>query len=233
MGLFDKVVAVSTGGLSEVVKSTDKDDVVDVLTTVSTGGLNKVKESADKKADEEKAAQAAIASEEEALKAKREELRQVEFDRAVGQQTEAEQLAQRALFRQQQQQAASVQNIQAQSGFTSSAVQGVLSSSQTTTAAESGALAGTLEGNVDFLQTTFDLGGDISSAAQRLQSSQQAQADRAQQRAGVIGGLGSGAGLAALIPGVGPGAIVAGAVIGAAVGGDVDVFEEIGNLFDF
>ena len=122
---------------------------------------------------------------------KEEELRQIQFDRAVGEQVEAEQLAQREIFRKQQRDAASIQNISAQTGFTNSALQGLASASQTQAQAESGRLAGDLSSNLGFLQDTFTLGGDINALNQQIANLQQQAANRQAVISGVASGLGS------------------------------------------
>ena len=122
---------------------------------------------------------------------KEEELRQIQFDRAVGEQVEAEQLAQREIFRKQQRDAASIQNISAQTGFTNSALQGLASASQTQAQAESGRLAGDLSSNLGFLQDTFTLGGDINALNQQIANLQQQAANRQAMVSGVASGLGA------------------------------------------
>jgi multidrug efflux pump subunit AcrA (membrane-fusion protein) len=221
--------------------------IIDVQTTITTGGLDKAKD----KQDEAKAAEAAAKAEAEAEKAtiqeKQNQLRKLELEKAVGEQTEAEQLAQRALFRQSnqlaseaQQRAASAKNIAAQLGTSNSSVsQGTISSINTSQnvlqgdiISDQNRLAANLDKNLEFLGQTFALGGDINAASQRLASQQAAIEERAKQRANFIGGAGTGASLAALAGG-GPMAVVGAAVLGGVVGGDVDLGQELENFFSF
>ena len=169
-------------------------DIGEVALTVSTlgqsdillgeGALAQEKRHLEGKAEQE--ARAKMSKQQ-----KEEELRQIQFDRAVGEQVEAEQLAQREIFRKQQRDAASIQNISAQTGFTNSALQGLASASQTQAQAESGRLAGDLSSNLGFLQDTFTLGGDINALNQQIANLQQQAANRQAVISGVASGLGS------------------------------------------
>jgi hypothetical protein len=66
--------------------------------------------------------------------------------------------------------------------------------------------------NLDFLSSTFELGGNISSAQQALQDKADRDAEKAQDQANLIGGISTGAALGANF---GP----TGAAVGAVVGG--------------
>lgn len=169
-------------------------DIGEVALTVSTlgqsdillgeGALAQEKRHLEGKAEQE--ARAKMSKQQ-----KEEELRQIQFDKAVGEQVEAEQLAQREIFRKQQRDAASIQNISAQTGFTNSALQGLASASQTQAQAESGRLSGDLSENLTFLQDTFTLGGDINALNQQIANLQQQAANRQAMISGVASGLGA------------------------------------------
>lgn len=167
-------------------------------------------------------------SDEDILKASQESLRLKEFKQTLGNQLEAEQLAQRTLIREStqiarqqaqfesgaQQAAASLQNRAAQTGISSSsAVQGMVASIGTQRAvgvtdfttqqmdisSDQTRLASNLRNDLEFLNETFDLGGDISAAAQSVSDRQAREAQRAadKQAASSLGGsLGSAAGFA-------------------------------------
>lgn len=163
-------------------------------------------------------------SDEAVLKAAQESLRLKEFGRAVGDQIEAEQLAQRTLFRESQnlarqqavfetsaqQASASLLNRAAQTGVSkASATQGMISSINTQRgvgisdfsaqqgdiASDQTRLAASLTTDLQFLNESFDLGGDISAAAQSISDRQARDARRAQEKkdaaalGGSIGGL--------------------------------------------
>jgi len=146
------------------------------------------------------------------LKSSQEVLRLKEFERTVGDQLEAEQLAQRTLFRESQslarqqaqfeagaqQAAASLQNRAAQTGISnSSAIQGMVASINTQRSigvsdfqtqlgdisSDRQRLATNLTNDLDFLNETFDLGGDISAATQSIANRQARAAQRAQDEA--------------------------------------------------
>lgn len=178
-------------------------------------------------------------SDEDILKASQESLRLKEFGRALGDQLEAGQLAQRTIVREQQalrrqqatfesgaqQAAASIQNRAAQTGLSNaSATQGMIASISTQRAvgvsdfgvqqsdlsSDASRLATNLTNDLQFLNESFDLGGDISAAAQSITNRQAREAQRAQQKASssALGGsLGSAAGFAI------------GGPIGGAIGG--------------
>lgn len=258
MGFFDKVkdfaeesldvsADIVTLGQKDKIKDLIGDEGKDALVTFSTGGLNIVKEKQDEKKAKEAAARAAAEAEKKTIQEKQEKLRTLEFEKAISEQTEAEQLAQRALFRQSaqsaaaaQQQAASVKNIAAQLGTSrSSAIQGTLASMGTEQSilqgdikSDQNRLASNLESNLEFLGETFALGGDINAASQRLAQQQASIEARAQQRANFLGGAGTGASLAAMAGG-GPMAIIGSAILGGVTGGDVDIGSEIENFFSF
>jgi post-segregation antitoxin (ccd killing protein) len=145
------------------------------------------------------------------LKASQEVLRLKEFEQTVGDQLEAEQLAQRTLFRESQslarqqaqfesgaqQAAASLQNRAAQTGISnSSAIQGMVASINTQRgvgvsdfqtqlgdiSSDRQRLATNLTNDLDFLNETFDLGGDISAATQSIANRQAKEAQAAQDR---------------------------------------------------
>lgn len=212
----------------------------DEALAISTGGLSilaQKQEEAAKKARQEERAQM---SEQEKLRADQKELSGIEFERAKVQQADAKQTATRELFRerealrrtgvesrqQSQQLSAQLNTIGAQSQFASSqqnASQGSLQSNQADTSSQLSRLrddnlsdAGRLESdftaNIDFLQSTFDLGGSINAASQNIADSQARQQRRAQDRADLLGGISAGASLGGL---AGPGGAVAGAAIGA------------------
>jgi hypothetical protein len=236
MGFFSKVksaakkvakttVDVVTLGhrkeLEEVVKS---DAVEDLLLLTTTGGIGNIAKNQKKKRDaREKRASAAEAT----LKADQQELRELELEQAINTQTESEQLAQRELFRESQRQAeasqltqAGLQSASSQSEFGGS-VRSNLASRVATQAAgaqsdissDSARLSSDLTSNLDFLQSTFDLGGSIGAASQQL-TDLQAQSQKEQQQ------------LAGFASSVGTGAAVGGPV-GAAVGGGLFVLNEI------
>lgn len=146
------------------------------------------------------------------LKASQEILRLKEFEQTVGSQLEAGQLAQRTLFRESQslarqqaqfesgaqQAAASLQNRAAQTGISnSSAIQGMVASINTQRgvgvsdfqtqlgdiSSDRQRLATNLTNDLDFLNETFDLGGDISAATQSISNRQARAAQRAQDEA--------------------------------------------------
>jgi hypothetical protein len=178
-------------------------------------------------------------SDEDKLKAAQESLRLKEFERALGDQLEAGQLAQRTIAREQQslrrqqatfesgaqQAAASIQNRAAQTGLSNaSATQGMIASINTQRAvgvsdfgvqqsdlsSDAIRLATNLTNDLQFLNESFDLGGDISAAAQSISNRQAREAQRAQQKAeaSALGGsIGSAAGFAI------------GGPIGGAIGG--------------
>lgn len=215
-------------------------EALDLNMTLVTGGLNKVKESRDKAKAAEEAEKAAAEASEEEIRKKQAQLRRLEFDKAIGEQTEAAQLAQRTLFRQSSQattqaqaQRASTANIAAQLGTTeTSATQSTLASSRTQSnitqsdiQTDQARLSKNLGENLEFLADTFELGGDINAASQRLASQQAAIEDRARQRANTLQGAGTGATLASLAGG-GPMAVVGSAFLGGAIGGDLS-FEDI------
>ena len=221
MGFLDKVksaagevvkasVNVATLGhadeLEQLVKS-------DEFVTAATLGTNKLVEGLEDEIEDRKEAKRQEAAAAAELKANQEKLRKVEFERAEGQQVEAEQLAQRAIFRKQQAQQAQLQNISGQVGFTSSALQGALASSSTQAAAESGQVKSQSIGNLDFLQETFELGGNIGQASQQLANLQQEAADKQAQLSGFVGSVGAGASI--------------GGPVGAAVGGGAFILNEI------
>ena len=272
MGFFDKVkdfaeesldvsADIVTLGQKDKIKDLIEDEGEEALVTFSTGGLNKVKEKQDEKKAKEAAARAAAEAEKKTIQEKQEKLRTLEFEKAVSEQSEAEQLAQRALFRESQalsrrrtqlevssqQSSASLQNLSAQSGIRSSSVVqsmaasinaqrdagvGEFQTQQRDIAEDQTRLSANLESNLDFLGETFALGGDINAASQRLAQQQAAIEARAQQRANFLGGAGTGASLAAMAGG-GPMAIIGAAILGGVTGGDVDVGSEIENFFSF
>ena len=151
-------------------------------------------------------------SDEDILKASQEVLRLKEFEQTIGSQLEAGQLAQRTLFRESQslarqqaqfesgaqQAAASLQNRAAQTGISnSSAIQGMVASINTQRgvgvsdfqtqlgdiSSDRQRLATNLTDDLDFLNETFDLGGDISAATQSISNRQARAAQRAQDEA--------------------------------------------------
>lgn len=225
---------------TDAVSLGNGEEVLDLNTTLVTGGLNKVKEKQDKAKAEEAAEKARLEAAQKDIQAKQEQLRRLEFDKAIGEQTEAEQLAQRTLFRQSSQaasqaqsQMASAANIAAQLGTSdASTTQGSLVSANTQSSitqsdiqADQARLSRNLDENLEFLGQTFALGGDINAASQRLASQQAAIEDRARQRANTLQGAGTGATLASLAGG-GPMAVVGSAFLGGAIGGDLS-FEDI------
>lgn len=178
---------------------------------------------------------------EDILKSTQELLRLKEFERTIGDQLEASQLAQRTLFRESQsinrqqaafeagaqQSVASIQNRAAQTGLrSSSAIQGMVGSINTQRAiglsdfstqlgdisSDRQRLATDLTNDLEFLNETFDLGGDISAASQSIANRQarslQRQQDQAEQAA-LLGNVGSLAGLAI------------GGPVGGAIGGTI------------
>lgn len=180
-------------------------------------------------------------SDEDILKASQESLRLKEFGRALGDQIEAEQLAQRTLFREStqlarqqaqfetgaQQAAASVSNRAAQTGMAaSSATQGMIASintqrgvgvsdfsvQQADITSDQARLATSLTSDLAFLNESFDLGGDIGAAAQSISNRQAREAQRAQDRADAAG-IGGAVGT---IGGYALGGPIGGAVGGAA-----------------
>ena len=186
---------------------------------------------------------------EDILEATQARLRFAELNKAVDAQAEGEQLAQRAIFREQQAsrqsqidaqvqgQAAQGQlgNTAAQFGFgSSSALQGVSASVNTQAAAGIGTLSQerqfladdstrlgeSLTENIAFLNQTFDLGGDINSAQQSILQSQANDAARQAERNNLIGGITAGASIGGAV----------GGPVGAAVGAGVGV---LAAVFDF
>ena len=235
MGFLDKVKSAA----GEVVKSTvnvatlghadELEELVksDEFVTVATAGQNKVVEGLKDEADKRKQAKRDERIAAAQLKETQEKLREVEFERATGQQVEAEQLAQREIFRkrqqvqiQAQQQQAALQSAASQTGFKSSTLQGIMSSAGTQAAVASGDLAfeqaklqKDLAGNLDFLQETFELGGQIGQTSQQLANLQQEAADKQAQLSGFVGSVGAGASI--------------GGPVGAAVGGGAFILNEI------
>lgn len=183
---------------------------------------------------------------EDILKSSQEVLRLKEFEQSIGTQLEAEQLAQRTLFRESQQlmrqqaqletsgqqSAASALNRAAQTGISnSSAIQGMVSSIRTQVGvgvsdfqtqqgdirADQTRIATNLTNDLQFLNETFDLGGDISAASQNIanrQAKDARDAARQQQKAQIgstLGGIGG-----SILGGPVGGAV--GSAIGSAVG---------------
>lgn len=186
-------------------------DIGEVALSVSTlgqsdillgeGAIAQEKRHLEGKAEEEARAKLSV-------REKQEQLREIDLERAIGSQVEAEQLAQREIFRDQQRQAqalqqsqASIQNVAGQSAFGvggSSALAGLSAAAGTQVAqtqgglaADSDRLATGLESNLDFLQTTFDLGGDINQLNQQIADLQAKSAQRAATISGVASGLGA------------------------------------------
>ena len=184
-------------------------DIGEVALSVSTlgqsdillgeGALAQEKRHLEGKAEQE-------ASAKRSKQQKEEELRQIQYDRSVDEQVEAEQLAQRTLVRNRQSQAlaamqaqAQVSNVASQRGFaSSSALSGLLASTGTTSnrgqsdlVEESARLSGSLDNNLDFLQDTFTLGGDINALNQQIANLQQDAANRQAMISGVASGLGA------------------------------------------
>tara|TARA_R110002153_G_scaffold1367_2_gene7036 strand:+ start:12761 stop:13588 length:828 start_codon:yes stop_codon:yes gene_type:complete len=167
------------------------------------------------------------------LEASQDALRLLDLEQAFGSQLESEQLAQRAVFRDQQanaqaqQQAqAQITNMTSQSFGTNSALQGTISSigSQGGVVAsdlsvDSERLSASLIDNIDFLNQTFDLGGDIAGANQSLLQQRADEQASAQKRAGLIGGVTAGASIGATVGGS------TGAVVGGAIGLLTAVFD--------
>lgn len=205
--------------LEELVKS-------DEFVTVATLGQNKLVEGLEDEIEDRKEAKREEARAAAELKATQEKLRKVEFERAEGQQVEAEQLAQREIFRkrqqaqiQAQQQQAAVQTTSAQTGFQSSTLQNILTSGGTQAAVASSTLSTDqaklqkdLAGNLGFLQETFELGGQIGQTSQQLANLQQEAADKQAQLSGFVGATAAGGSF-------GP--------VGAAVGGGAFILNEI------
>lgn len=180
-------------------------------------------------------------SDEDILEGSQKLLRLTDFEKSIGTQLESEQLAQRQIFRDQQanirsqnqlasqgQQAqAQIANRSAQSGFgSSSALQGLSSSVGTQIASQTGVLqtdfsdlrddstrlSANLIENIDYLNTTFDLGGDISGANQNILQQQANDEASAAKKKQLIGSISSGATIGASFGGP------TGAVVGAGVG---------------
>jgi hypothetical protein len=166
-------------------------------------------------------------SDEDILEASQDRLRLLELDKAEASQAESEQLAQRAIFRDQQANAqasqqgqAQINNMSAQAFGSNSALQGTVSSigSQANLVAsdlssDSARLSSNLIDNISFLNQTFDLGGDISGANQNILQQQANDQARAQERSNLIGGITAGATIgASIVPGP------TGAVVGAGFG---------------
>ena len=163
---------------------------------------------------------------EDILEASQDALRLLDLEQAFGSQLESEQLAQRAVFRDQQANAQAQQQAQAQitnrtsqSFGTNSALQGTISSigSQGSVVAsdlsvDSERLSASLIDNIDYLNQTFDFGGDIAGANQSLLQQRVDEQASAQKRSGLIGGVTAGASIGATIGGP------QGAVIGGALG---------------
>ena len=155
-------------------------------------------------------------NDEDILKASQESLRLKEFGRALGDQIEAEQLAQRTLFRESTQLArqqgilesnasqskASIVNRAAQVGLSSASnTQSMIgsintqlstgvsdfSAQQADIASDQARLATSLTSDLAFLNESFDLGGDIGAAAQSINNRQAREARRAQERAEAAG----------------------------------------------
>ena len=170
---------------------------------------------------------------EDILEASQNALRFEELRAATNSQAESEQLAQRAIFRDQQANAQAQQQAQAQitnrtsqSFGSNSALQGLVSSigSQGDVVAsdlssDSARLSSNLLDNIDFLNQTFDLGGDIGAANQSLLQQQADKQASAQKKAGLIGGVTAGASIGATIGGP------TGAVVGGAIGLLTAVFD--------
>lgn len=167
-------------------------------------------------------------SDEDILKASQESLRLKEFKQTLGNQLEAEQLAQRTLIREStqiarqqaqfessaQQASASIVNRAAQTGLsqasTTKSLVGAIATQraaglsdfttqQNDISSDQSRLATNLRNDLEFLNETFDLGGDISGAAQSISDRQAREAQRAadKQAASALGGsLGGAAGYA-------------------------------------
>ncbi len=201
-------MAFSLSSLDPTSSKNSLSDIGEVALSVSTLGQSDVlfDEGAiaqEKRHLEGKAEQEARAK--QSVKEKEEQLRQIQFDRSVSDQVEAEQLAQRTLFRNRQAEAlasqqaqAQVANVAGQRGFANSALSGLQASAATTSnrsqsdlVTESARLSGSLENNLGFLEDTFTLGGDINALNQQIADLQQQAANRQAMISGVASGLGS------------------------------------------
>lgn len=206
-------------------------------TTAARESLKEIRRLRDEEQLDKDLLAAKISGNDEAiLKASQESLRIREFKQSLGDQLEAAQLAQRTLYRErlsianeQQASQASIQNMAAQRGISNaSAIQGMLGSITTNSnveqsylASDSNRLATNLTNDLEYLNETFDLGGDIGAASQSIANRQAREAQRRQDRAdsaatasaiGTIGGYAIGGPAGAIVGGA------AGSIIGSVFG---------------
>lgn len=189
-------------GTWDVAKSTNP-----VIGGVAAVG-NAIASGQDKKKEAEKEAKRTA----DALYQQQKDLAAFQKDEAVRVQNEAAVTERRNMYREYLKQQASAQNISGQSNFKSSAIQGAMSSLATDYASGQASVSSQLSANLNNINTTYDLGGDISQLSYNLGIQQQNAQQAAAGTAGIIQGGITGAAVGAQVGGP------VGAVIGGGIG---------------